>query len=529
MIIIYCPVCGNKLEHLSQCPTCGYDGTKDYELYPTLSLINDNKKSVSLRRMEYNTQVSDLGEKAVDEKDRRVIYAIDDPVEDMHVNSTCDPSTAENNVETNDYKSDYESSVEKSGNDNKSDIKKSSKLRNCCLAAAVLGILLIGFIRPGIDKTNNAGNNSRYSNSVADVEKKVAGENTDAPDPETNQEKHSSSEISEKNTTTGVMTTPSQMIQGLFDDNQECSALHMNIRYDEYLEFLEALGYNDKTSHTNLSLQREPRFRYYSIEYWYDEGDGFLMMSHDAKTGRLHKIWCGEVSDYEKVKELFIAHLQFLGFSKNEIEYIIGEKTDVEHTRMEAGGYDLSFDYDKEEQSFGFVIDPINMDPSELAEPDTKLIELIANTFSDTDVRLLYDSFDINLDDFVCFIREMTGFDDGDTSLEIEAVQSNTAGKWFNGSYRIDDDGEEYHILFDVQSERIQYISYFGEDVEYDHFQNNVTYILNFLGVDEEAMTPLWEAGGETSDEGITVGEYRIVLTHDSSSYGMQVHKEYTK
>ena len=51
--IIHCPVCGRILKSEKICSDCGYDLTRDYEIYPTLEPIQGNTASVSAKRMEY--------------------------------------------------------------------------------------------------------------------------------------------------------------------------------------------------------------------------------------------------------------------------------------------------------------------------------------------------------------------------------------------------------------------------------------------------------------------------------------------
>lgn len=53
MSIIYCPVCGMNIKYSNACQRCGYEKDKDYEVYPTISMIEGNIKSIEIRYEQY--------------------------------------------------------------------------------------------------------------------------------------------------------------------------------------------------------------------------------------------------------------------------------------------------------------------------------------------------------------------------------------------------------------------------------------------------------------------------------------------
>lgn len=57
MAIIYCPVCGKNIKYSPTCPRCGYEGKKDYEVYPTISLVEGNIESVETRRTKHRKEI----------------------------------------------------------------------------------------------------------------------------------------------------------------------------------------------------------------------------------------------------------------------------------------------------------------------------------------------------------------------------------------------------------------------------------------------------------------------------------------
>lgn len=66
-IIFYCPVCGANIKYQMKCIGCGYEESRDYEVYPTLSSIPLSLPSVRIKRQE-------LENKRIEERIQQLLY-----------------------------------------------------------------------------------------------------------------------------------------------------------------------------------------------------------------------------------------------------------------------------------------------------------------------------------------------------------------------------------------------------------------------------------------------------------------------
>ena len=53
---IYCPVCGRNIRFQLKCKECGYEEGRDYEAFPTLSIIPQNDISVSMKHRNWDNK-----------------------------------------------------------------------------------------------------------------------------------------------------------------------------------------------------------------------------------------------------------------------------------------------------------------------------------------------------------------------------------------------------------------------------------------------------------------------------------------